>query len=177
MLSYLVLTVIGPDRPGLVKSIATCIADQGGNWLESRMCRLGGQFAGILRVEVPPEKAPGLIAALPHLEHAGLTVNVCSEGTTQPASPSSLATIEIVGQDRPGILRQVTSVLASHELNVEDLSSERIDAPMAGGTLFKARAVVSVPAHARLSAVRADLERIAADLMVDLVVTPVTAAA
>ena len=60
MLANLVMTVIGADRPGLVEMVATRVADHGGNWLESRMCRLGGQFAGILRVEVPGERRDGL---------------------------------------------------------------------------------------------------------------------
>src|SRR5215208_771327 len=56
MLATLVMTVIGADRPGLVQMVAARVADHGGNWLESRMCRLGGQFAGILRIEVAKER-------------------------------------------------------------------------------------------------------------------------
>ena len=55
MQRLLVMTVIGQDRPGLVESVAALVAENGGNWLESRMSRLGGHFAGILRVEVPGE--------------------------------------------------------------------------------------------------------------------------
>ncbi len=44
----LVLTLIGPDRPGLVEAVAEPIAAHGGNWLESRMAHLAGQFAGIV---------------------------------------------------------------------------------------------------------------------------------
>jgi glycine cleavage system regulatory protein len=80
--------------------------------------------------------------------------------------------LELVGQDRPGILRAVSAVLAAHGLNVEDLASERVSAPMGGGTLFQARVRVAVPATASLSAVRADLEKIASDLMVDLKLNP-----
>jgi len=53
----LVLTVIGPDRPGLVESLSQAIAQQEGNWLESRMARMAGQFAGILRVNIEEERA------------------------------------------------------------------------------------------------------------------------
>ena len=176
MLSFLVLTVVGPDRPGLVRSLAACIADHGGNWLESRMCRLGGQFAGILRIEVPVEKVDLLLAALPVLVDTGLEITIFPEKGASASHALPLATIEVIGQDRPGILLQVTGVLAGHGLNVEDLSSERIDAPMAGGTLFKAHALVSVPATANLAAVRLDLEKIAADLMVDVQVKPLTPA-
>jgi glycine cleavage system regulatory protein len=83
-----------------------------------------------------------------------------------------LATLELVGQDRPGILRSVSGVLARHGVNVEELSSERVSAPMGGGTLFQAKATVFVPAAVKLVDVRADLERIATDLMVDLKLLP-----
>ena len=66
--SNLVMTVIGADRPGLVEMVAARVADHGGNWLESRMCRLGGQFAGILRVAVAARARDGLVNALRTLE-------------------------------------------------------------------------------------------------------------
>jgi glycine cleavage system regulatory protein len=82
------------------------------------------------------------------------------------------ATIELVGHDRPGILRSVTGVLIAHGVNVEELSSECISAPMGGGNLFQARVRVLLPPAVKLEAVRADLEKIAGDLMVDLTLRP-----
>jgi len=185
MLSTLVMTVIGADRPGLVQLVATRVADHGGNWLESRMCHLGGQFAGILRVEVAAERVDELVGALHRLEENGLRVIVHAEGgavvkaarSTGSGQAGSVATLELVGQDRPGILRSVSGVLAAHGVNVEELSSERVSAPMGGGTLFQAHATVLVPATVNLAAVRADLEKFAADLMVDLKLQPASAEA
>lgn len=183
MLSTLVMTVIGADRPGLVQMVAARVADHGGNWLESRMCRLGGQFAGILRVEVPQERRDELLNALRSLEVDGLRAIIHAdggevEGSGTPAkgghaSRGVLVNIELVGTDRPGILRSVSGVFAAHRVNVEELASERVNAPMDGGMLFQARATVFVPADVKLDAMRADLEKIAADLMVDLKVAPV----
>src|SRR5687767_1257520 len=85
MLATLVMTVIGADRPGLVQMVASRVADHGGNWLESRMCRLGGQFAGILRVEVPVERRDDLVNALRTLEVDGLRVIIHAEGGTSAA--------------------------------------------------------------------------------------------
>jgi glycine cleavage system regulatory protein len=151
------------------------VADNGGNWLESRMCRLGGQFAGILRVEVPQEKRDGLVNALHTLEVDGLRVIIHAERDVNIGAPKggALAHVELVGQDRPGILRSVSGVFAAHGVNVEELASERVNAPMDGGVLFQARATVFVPEAVKLSAVRADLEKIASDLMVDLKLAPV----
>jgi len=172
MLANLVMTVIGEDRPGLVQLVAASVADHGGNWLESRMCRLGGQFAGILHVEVPRERVEELRGALAELEKNGLRVVLHTEPTEIAAGKGAIATLELVGNDRPGILRSVSGVLATHGVNVEELSSERVSAPMGGGTLFQARATVLVPPAVNLTAVRTDLEKLAADLMVDLRLVP-----
>jgi glycine cleavage system regulatory protein len=172
MNASLVMTVIGPDRPGLVQAVAACVADHGGNWLESRMCHLGGQFAGLLRVEVDAGRRDGLVRALQALEASGLRVIVHAEAGPAPAGQGVVARLELVGQDRPGILRSISAVLAAHGVNVEELASERESAPMGGGTLFKARATVLVPAGVNQAKVRAELEKIAADLMVDLTLGP-----
>jgi glycine cleavage system regulatory protein len=166
MITTLVLTVIGRDQPGLVRNVASVIAAQGGNWLESRLCRLGGEFAGIVRVEVESAKAAELTAALQKV--AGLRVTVHAEDGAAGAAPVAAAALDLVGSDRPGILREVSAVLAAHGLNVEDLATERVEAPMGGGKLFQLRALVSVPAGVELVRVRADLEKLAADLMVEL---------
>lgn len=167
MIESLVMTIIGADRPGLVEMVAARVADHGGNWIESRMSHLGGRFAGIARVEVASEKLGALKRALHGLEADGLRV-VVEAGSAPVANRGAVATLELVGNDRPGILRTVTGVLAARGVNVEELSSECIPAPMGGGDLFQARARVLLPANVKLEDVRGDLEKIATDLMVDL---------
>src|SRR5438094_10605853 len=97
-----VMTVMGRDRPGLVDSLAGLVAEQGGNWLESRMSRLGGQFAGILRVQISAEKEAALIRRLKQLEIAWLTIVVQSDQPHSEESESALSYLQIVGHDRPG---------------------------------------------------------------------------
>ena len=162
----LVITLVGADRTVLVESVARAVADHGGNWLESRMCRLGGEFAGILRVEIPADKKSALLAALQKI--SGLNVVV------QPSQPAIAATsgretkLEIVGSDRPGIVREITSALARANVNVEEFFSELVSAPMSGETLFKASARLQLPDKCDLAALKRDLEKIAADLLVDV---------
>jgi len=161
------MTVIGADRPGLVEMVATLIANHDGNWLESRMSRLGGQFAGILRVEVPAEREAALTGALRELSAKGVSVVVHSDKAAA-APKSELRLLEIIGQDRPGIVREITHALARHGVNVEELQTECVSAAMSGETLFKARAKVFVPASANVAALKAELEKIAADLIVEV---------
>jgi glycine cleavage system regulatory protein len=172
MLSTLVMTVIGPDRPGLVELLAAQVADNGGNWLESRMCRLGGQFAGIVRVEIATAKTEALGNSLRALQSKGLRVVTEIEKAPSAKPAGTLAVLELVGQDRPGILHQISRVLASHSVNVEELSSDRVSAPMDGNMLFQARAAVLLPPNVSLQGLRQDLERIASDLMVDVELNP-----
>jgi glycine cleavage system regulatory protein len=163
----LVMTVIGNDRPGLVESVASLVAEHGGNWLESRMSRLGGQFAGIVHVEVPADKEKALAKALKALDARGLTVVVHSSERAGLA-PRQTSILEIVGQDRPGIVREISHTLAEFGVNVEELETECASAAMSGEALFKARAVLSIPDGCNVTELRRALEKIAADLIVEI---------
>jgi glycine cleavage system regulatory protein len=162
----LVMTVIGPDRTGLVESVARAVADHEGNWLESRMCRLGGEFAGILRIEIPAAQKAPLLEALQKI--SGLTITVHIGETKAPAANAREVKLEVVGHDRPGIIREIAAALAHAGVNVEELASEVVSAPMSGEDLFKASARLQLPDHCDLAVLKRDLEKIAADLLVDV---------
>jgi glycine cleavage system regulatory protein len=163
----LVLTLIGPDRPGLVEAVADPIAAHGGNWLESRMAHLAGQFAGILRVEVPDDSAAALTEALRRLDTRGLHVTVQRGPRPAPSSRRTLV-VDLVGLDRPGIVREVSRVLAERGVNIEELVTDRTPAPMSAELLFRSRARVNVPDGLDASELRARLEKLAQDLMVQV---------
>jgi len=152
----------------LVESVADLVASHGGNWLESRMSRLGGHFAGILRVEVPADKEPALVSNLKALSSRGLTVVVHSDQAKDEPPPGRVRILDIVGQDRPGIVREISHALASFGINVEELQTECSSAAMTGETLFKARAKVRIPESADVEQIRQKLEKIGADLIVDV---------
>ena len=164
----LVMTIIGPDRPGIVESVARLVAEHGGNWLESRMCRLGGEFAGILRIELPVEKRQALIGALQILQGTGLTVVVRPDEQSVDTAAGRPARLEIVGHDRPGIVRDIARALADAGVNVEEFASECVSAPMSGEALFKAGARLQLPAGCNAAALKNSLEKIAGDLLVDI---------
>ena len=163
----LVMTIISPDRTGLVESIARSVAEHGGNWLESRMCRLGGEFAGILRVEIPADKKSALLTALQKLSVNGLQIVIRDDGPVSAAAGKQTK-LEIIGSDRPGIVRDITAALARAGVNVEEFSSELSSAPMSGEPLFKAAARLQLPDRCDVAALKKDLEKIAADLLVDV---------
>ena len=168
MTSQMVLTVIGHDRPGLVDRLSGMVAQHGGNWLESRMGHLGGEFAGILRVQLPEEKTEAFLEGMKQLEGEGLTVVVRTEAQTPVVKEGTETVIEVTGQDRPGIVSQLSNTLARYQVNVEELQTECVSAPMSGETLFKAVIRMKIPAGCDVGSLRNDLEKSAADLMVDI---------
>lgn len=173
MHAALVLTLIGRDRPGLVERLARLVAEHGGNWLESRMSRLGGEFAGILRLTVPADRETALRQSLAGLAASGLAIEVRRDEPVT-AAPSRLMLLELVGQDRPGIVRQIASTLAARGANVEELDTECVSAPMSGEPLFRATARLALPPGCEPAQLRQDLDRIASDLLVDITLQPVT---
>ncbi|MCB1230440.1 MAG: glycine cleavage system protein R [Verrucomicrobiae bacterium] len=171
MPATLVITVIGPDRPGLVESLARTINEHGGNWTRSRMAHLGGQFAGMLQVTIGGnDEAENLKTALEASVGDALQVMVTREesAAAAPASGKNLLKLELIGQDRTGIVREISRILAAHQINVEELTTECESAPWSGEILFKTQASLTAPTSADLDALREDLEAIAHDLMVEI---------
>jgi glycine cleavage system regulatory protein len=166
----LVLTCIGADREGLVEALSEVVRKFEGNWQESRMARLGGRFAGILQIEVPTREEEALRAALDRLDASGLRVVVETTAQHQPLEyPLEL---ELIGLDRAGIIFEISRVLRTHGVNVEELDTTRQNAPGSGELLFQARASLRIPAGLDQAQLFSELEAIAADLMVDVLVEP-----
>ncbi len=162
----LVLTLIGPDRPGLVEAVAEPVASLGGNWLESRMAHLAGQFAGILRVEVPDGNEPALRQALERLAERGLRVVVAASPRPAAPPPQRAMQLDLTGLDRPGIVREIARALAERGVNIEELQTDRVTAAMSGEQLFRSRARILLPPGADKAELRARIERLATDLVV-----------
>lgn len=162
-MASLILTVIGPDRPGLVRALSAAVAARGGSWLESRMARLAGQFAGIVLVDAPA----GLLDDLRTLESQGLRIITQDVGPIPEPASGQRMTLEVVGNDRPGIVRDVTQVLAECGLNIEELATDVSSGSFSGGTLFRAQAVLRAPSEAAIEAARTGLEELGNELMVE----------
>jgi glycine cleavage system regulatory protein len=168
MPTSLVLTVLGEDRPGLVEALSHIIAAYEGNWLESRMAHLAGQFAGILRASVPEGNATSLLAALQGLTAHGLQVVVAPSTTDALAPEARWLVLDLVGNDHPGIIRDLAHTLAQRGINIDELQTACTSAPMTGGTLFKATARLRVPWEMAVADLQTALEQLAHDLMVDI---------
>lgn len=174
-MATLVLTVIGDDRSGLVSALSGVIADHGGSWERSQMARLAGKFAGIVLVTVPDPRADALIEDLGPLEAQGLLEITVERGVSdadgngQPAGSDTVRlSLELVGADRPGIVHDISAALAARQVSIEELHTATRAAPMAGGMLFEASATLLAPPSVPIPELRAVLEELANELMVDL---------
>ncbi len=169
--THLVLAVIGPDRPGLVSAVSEVVTAGGGNWLDTRMASLAGKFAGILLVSVPVGKADALIASLKKLEVQGLKLIIEKAGDAEALarpSPGRTMALELVGLDRPGIVRDLSRVLAAQHVSISELETERVAGSFSGEPMFKARARLQLPEGLSEETLRRSIESLANELMVDL---------
>jgi glycine cleavage system regulatory protein len=62
----------------------------------------------------------------------------------------------------------VTGILSRHGVTIDLFSSHTREAPMAGGVLFEARIAARVPDGVETAAVVEELERLAAEIQVDV---------
>jgi glycine cleavage system regulatory protein len=164
--SHLILTVIGDDKPGLVEELATAISAHGGNWLEASMAQLSGKFAGIVEVAVPADRIPELRIALTKL--SGLKVSAEVASAEKSALAGRRLSLNLVGHDRIGIVREVSQVLAHHKVNVEDLATRTSSAPMSAEILFHCEAELTASPDFNARELKAALEKLSDDLMVDI---------
>ena len=160
------MTVLAPDRPGIVKALSETVAAHGGNWLESRMARLAGQFAGIVRVEVDAPRADALLAALEGLPDIDLRAR---REETPADTHRHLLRLDVVGNDRPGIVRELSAAIAGAGANLEDLQTQLESAPMAGHPLFHAIASIALPPGSSAGDLVAAIEKLSEDVAVTVV--------
>lgn len=166
-MATLILTVVGDDRPGLVSALSAPIKAHGASWERSEMSRLAGKFAGIVLVAVADERWDALVADLGALNSEGL--HVVLQRTGDPVERESQRLhLDLLGADHPGIVAEISASLAAHHVSIEEFSTDVHEAPMAGGTLFEARAVLNAPPTTSTDALRSMLEGLANELMVEI---------
>jgi glycine cleavage system regulatory protein len=174
-MASLILSVVGSDRPGLTQALAGAVLSAGGNWLESHLSRLGGLYVGSVLVELGPEKVEALRAAVQAVDAHGLEVRVAPavEGPGGAADAAGEALeFGLVGQDRPGIVRQVTAVLSNLDVNIETFETHVSAEPHSGAPLFHMDARLRLPPGLSAVRVQAALEAISAEIMIDVSLAP-----
>jgi glycine cleavage system transcriptional repressor len=170
---YLVLSALGPDRPGLVAELTAWVCAADGNVEDSRMAVLGGLFGIMMLVSGEADTLEQLRAGQSEAERAsglGLTLTP----TTAPSEAAATARLLVDAEslDREGIVRGLAECLLALGGNIIDLNSSLYPAPVSGAPLFRCRITVDVPAAAKLAA-RTALGELAAAEGLDVEVTGV----
>jgi glycine cleavage system regulatory protein len=167
MQKSIVFTFLGNDKPGLVEQLATTVNNAGGNWLESNLAHMAGKFAGIVQVTIGEDKADNLEKSL--LQHNSTTMMVNVDNSEQAINPNvHHGKLSVVGNDRNGIVQEMTKALASHDINIQEFQSRVSSAPMTGTPLFEAEIYFLVSAQTKADAVTIELEDIADNLEIDI---------
>ncbi len=168
MKTSLVLTLIGSDKPGLVELVSGTLTEHRANWQQSSMSRLAGKFAGILIASVDASHTEALLKALHSLEAQGLKVIAEVDSDVSSQRPGQSLTLELIGHDKPGIVREISRALAKRDISLDKLETEVVSGSMSAELLFKAQAELMVPGDTDLDELQEGLEAIASDLMVDI---------
>lgn len=168
MSAFILISIMADDRPGLVETLSRIVKEHEGNWLESRMSHLAGKFAGLVQVQVSDTKKDGLEKALLALKSEGWVIALEESGGNLNRN-DPCAKLSIVGNDRPGIVKDVAQVLAKLDVNVLELNTQFESAAMTAEALFKTQADIQTPESLDLDDVRDALENISNDLMVEVI--------
>jgi glycine cleavage system regulatory protein len=165
--SYIV-TFIGDDRPGLVEQLSSAIENNNGNWHESRLSQLGGKFAGLILVSLPAAGAQALEADLKALSVSGLSVRVTSTGEAAAPAPGRDISLSVIGPDRVGIVREISHALALRQINVMNMESEVVSAPMSAEMFFQARIEARIPETTDMDGLSDSLDEIANNMTLEI---------
>lgn len=167
MNQQLVFTIIAQDKPGIVTTIADIVNQHGANWLDSRMSQLAGEFAGIVHIEIPLENRQDLENAFSALESTGMSITL-RQADEIVQSESKFIEIEVFGNDRSGIVAEITKLFSEKDISIVEFDTDITDAPQSGGMLFHADAVISVSKGTNLDDLQDKLQDLADELTLDI---------
>ncbi|MDY0745984.1 formyltransferase family protein [Paucibacter sp. R3-3] len=167
-MTSVVVTIMGPDRPGIVSLLSDRAQRHGANWAASRLGRYAREFAGMVHFEVPRDNADALVAALQGLESTGLRLAITKSDDTHVAGSLRSVELSLVADDRIGIVSQLTRVLADHGVSIENIQTEIVRGGPAGKTTFKVHAHLLVPAALSMESLQREVGALAHEMTADL---------
>lgn len=165
----LIITIFAKDRPGIVQQLSDSVLAHKGNWLESSLSRLCGQFVGIVHIDIDQQARAALLKSLVDLDKQGIHVTEqSSDGYEAEGDDIEAVDLVVEANDRPGIVEEITSALAAVSVNVEQMETECESASMAGYQLFRAHLMVALPEGLGVGELEKVLEGVSDDLMVSI---------
>ncbi|MCP4954949.1 glycine cleavage system protein R [Photobacterium aquimaris] len=164
-MKQLIVTIIGKDKPGLVEQLSDTVYLNHANWVSSSLSQLGGQFAGIIQIEVAAQYVITLRQALTAIED--LHIHIVDDHT-QTAVPYIAQQLTVTGNDRRGIVKEVTQHLTQLGVNIAKLKTDTRSAPNWGYPIFVAEFQLHTPPEINTDMIQQQLEQLADDLTIDI---------
>jgi len=174
--TFLVLSALGEDHPGIVDRLSKAILDQGCSIEDSRMTVLGGDFAAILLVEGKWNTLAKVENVLPELERQlGLTITSKRTGERERGGNSIPYAVDVVAMDHPGIVHNLAGFFADRGINIEDMATNTYAAAHTGTPMFAVHMTVGIPADTHIATLREEFMDYCDGLNLDAVLEPLKA--
>jgi glycine cleavage system transcriptional repressor len=171
--TFLVISALGKDHPGLVNDLSRAILEQGCNIEDSRMTVLGGEFAAILLVEGKWNTLAKVENALPELERSlGMTITCKRTGERSRGNDKLPYGVDVVAMDHPGIVNKLAGFFAERGINIEDMSTSTYSAAHTGTPMFSVHMTVGIPASSHIATLREEFMDYCDGLNLDAVLEP-----
>ncbi len=170
MKNYMILFLVGKDRPGIVDEVSTFLFERGANIEDSRMAAMGGRFSVMMLFSCDPEQLEEVRTGLRDLEALGFesSLHEAEDPTVVPKRPELPLNIEVLAMDHPGIVRKVVHILHRHNVNIRYLNTQVLRAPLSGAPLFDLRLEAGVPGDTPVKKVKEELTALADEMNLDL---------
>jgi len=171
--TYLVLSALGEDRPGIVNNLSKVILDHGCNIEDSRMAVLGGEFAAILLVQGKWNTLAKVENALPELERQ-LGMTIISKRTGEHAAGANLLpyAVDVISMDHPGIVNNLAKFFSERDINIEDMNTSTYAAAHTGTPMFAVHMAIGIPADSHIAGLREEFMDYCDGLNLDAVLEP-----
>ncbi|MFT7288418.1 MAG: glycine cleavage system regulatory protein [Halieaceae bacterium] len=155
------------DRPGVIETLSGVVEDGGGNWLDSRLSRLGGRFAGVILVQCLSDQRGKIELMLAGLTTQGISA-IVSDAAGETGANNPVQRLTLLGPDRPGIVHELTRALHGAGFNVVQIETCVESAPMSGESLFRAEAHIEPLGDSRLDELEWQLDAMAERMTLEI---------
>jgi glycine cleavage system transcriptional repressor len=157
-----IITLMAANRVGILAAVTTSLAELGGDIQEVSQTVMQGFFTIIMAAEFPQNRDPSVI--VDHIRGIcrpfGVEVSLKdpAQETMQPSQSDGIERYYLTaeGQDKPGMIRQISARLAQDGIDITDVFARRADE----GQTFVMVMELAVPPGVDALALQRELEQL-----------------
>ncbi len=159
-----VATVFGPERSGIMQTLADETHRLGGKWLDSRLSQLDGQFIGLIKIDIPQENEQQLKSFFQSQQDINSQFNDVSNVSAHTRS----LTVHFDAQDRAGLVSEISNLFRKLGIDVDAMEAHRVAVNELGGNMFTSQFELRVPVTCDLDGLEDSLKGIQADASINI---------